>query len=162
MTSDFAKALGIGAAVIVVAVLGIVYMQRGAHTELQGKVLKVRTAPLDDANSVAVVDFRITNPASYPFMVRTVSLIMEDNAGNQYQGAVSSEVDAKRLFEGVPLLGQKYNTTLLMRERIAPGGTQDRMVAAQFGAPETRLAGRKRFILRIEEMDGPVFDFPEK
>ena len=72
MRSDFAKAFGIGMGVIALAVLAVLYMQRGAHTELQGKILKVRTAPLDETNSVAAIDFRITNPASYPFMVRTV------------------------------------------------------------------------------------------
>ncbi|MBZ5727526.1 MAG: hypothetical protein LAP87_21330 [Acidobacteriia bacterium] len=162
MSRDFAKAFGIGLAVIAVAVGGILYMQRGAHTELQGSILKVRTAPLDERNSVVALDFRVTNTGSYPFMVRTVSVIMEDKDGAQYQGAVSSEVDAQRLFAGVPLLGPKYNTTLLMRERIAPHATADRMVAATFNAPESRLQGRKRFILRIEEMDGPVFDYPEK
>ena len=38
-------------------------MQRGDRIELPGKILKVRTAPLDEDSSIAVIDFRITNPS---------------------------------------------------------------------------------------------------
>jgi hypothetical protein len=71
-------------------------------------------------------------------------------------------MDAKRLFEGLPLLGQKFNQTLLMKDRIAVGETVDRMVAARFEAPEARLENRKRFLLRIEDVSGPVREFAEQ
>ena len=82
--SNFAIAFGIGIAVIAVAVAGILFMQRGAHMTLPGKVLKVRTAPLDDNSSVAVLDFRIANPSDVQFMVQTVTVEMEDNQGRSY------------------------------------------------------------------------------
>jgi hypothetical protein len=162
MNKNFAIAFGIGIVCIAIAVAGILYMQRGAHIDLPGKILKVRTAPLDENSAVVVVDFRIANPADYPFIVRTVTVEMEDNSGNQYVGQTVSEMDAKRLFEAIPLLGQKYNDTLLMRDKILPHDSQDRMVAARFEAPESRLQARKRFVMRIEEVDGKVFEFSGK
>jgi hypothetical protein len=162
MSKSFLTALVIGIAVIAVAITGVLYMQRGARVGLLGSVLKVRTAPLDENSSVAVIDFRYRNPANDPFIVRTVTVILEDADGNQYNGATVSESDAKRLFEGLPLLGQKYNDTLVMQDKIPSGASADRMVAARFEAPEGRLEKRKRFLLRIEDVDGPVTEFTER
>jgi len=36
------------------------------------------------------------------------------------------------------------------------------MVAARFEAPEARINSRKRFIVRIEEVDGPISELSEK
>jgi hypothetical protein len=162
MKSNFAIAFGIGIAVIAMAVTGVLYMQRGSRLELPGKVLKARTAPLDENSSVAVIDFRVTNSSDVPFMVRSVSVEMEDNQGKSYQGSVAADMDVKPLFEGVPLLGQKYNDTLLMRQSIPPHTSTDRMVAARFQAPEAMLEARKRFIVRIEEMDRTSFELSER
>ena len=63
---------------IALVVAGVLYMQRGAHIDLPGKILKVRTAPLDENSSIVVFDFRITNPADYTLVVRTVTVAMED------------------------------------------------------------------------------------
>jgi hypothetical protein len=73
MRSNFAAAFGIGLAVIALAVGGIFFMQRGDRMELPGKILKVRTAPLDEDSSIAVIDFRIANPSNVLFEVRTVT-----------------------------------------------------------------------------------------
>jgi hypothetical protein len=162
MKSNFAIAFGIGIGVIAMAVTGVLYMQRGSRLELPGKVLKVRTAPLDENSSVAVIDFRVTNSSDVVFMVRSVSVEMEDNQGKSYQGSVAADMDVKPLFEGVPLLGQKYNETLLMRQSIRPHTSTDRMVAARFQAPEAMLEARKRFIVRIEEMDRTSFELSER
>jgi hypothetical protein len=161
MKNGFVAAFAIGIAVIAVAVGAVVFMQRGARVGLVGKILKVRTAPLDENSSIAVLDFRFTNPSKYPFMVRTVSVLLEEKNGNTYQGDVVSEVDAKRLFENLPLLGPKFNDTLLMNDKIPPDSSQDRMVAAHFAAPESRLTARKRFVIRIEEVDGQITEFSE-
>jgi hypothetical protein len=161
MKNQFTAAFAIGIACIAVAVGVVVYMQRGARVGLVGKVLKVRTVPLGDKDSVAVLDFRFTNPSSYQFMVRTVSVLLEEKNGNTYQGDTVSEVDARRMFVDVPLLGPKFNDTLAMGERIQPQSSADRMVAAHFSAPESRLTARKRFVIRIEEVDGQVTDLTE-
>ena len=162
MKNSFAAAFGIGLAIIALAVGGIFFMQRGDKIELPGKILKVRTAPLDEESSIAVLDFRITNPSDIIFEVRSVSVELDDKDGKSYLGQPVGESDAKRLFEGLPILGEKYNTTLIMRDRIGAHVTQDRMIAARFQAPVSLLDGRKRFVLRIEEVDGKSFEIPER
>jgi hypothetical protein len=162
MRNNFMVAFGIGLAVIALAVGGIFFMQRGDRIELPGKILKVRTAPLDEDSSIAVIDFRITNPSNILFEVRTVTVEMDDPQGRSYLGQPVSEMDAVRLFEGLPVLGQKFNPTLVMRERLGSHGSADRMIAARFQAPMALLDGRKRFIVRIEEVDGKSFEYAEE
>jgi hypothetical protein len=162
MQKNFLVAFGIGLAIIALAIGGIFFMQRGDRMELPGKILKVRTAPLDDDSSIAVLDFRITNPSNILFEVRTVTVEMDDNQGRSYLGQPVSEVDAIRLFEGLPVLGQKFNPTLIMRERLGSHRSADRMIAARFQAPMALLDGRKRFVVRIEEVDGKSFEYAER
>jgi hypothetical protein len=161
MSKNFLIAFGIGVVCIAIAAWWVVHMQRGAYIDLPGKVLKVRTAPLDEGSAVAVVDFRVSNPADYPFVVRTVTVAMEDNLGAESVGQTVSELDARQLFQAIPLLGQKFNDTLLMRDSVPPHNSWDRMVAARFEVPESKLEARKRLVVRIEEVDGKVFDLPE-
>jgi hypothetical protein len=162
MRSNFWAAFGIGLAIIALAVGGVFLMQRGDRIELPGKILKVRTAPLDEGSSIAVIDFRITNPSNILFEVRNVTVEMDDNQGKTYLGQSVSEMDATRLFEGVPVLGPKFNPTLIMRERLGAHGSADRMIAARFQAPMTMLDGRKRFVVRIEEVAGKSFEYAER
>jgi len=162
MRSQFAVAFGVGLALIGLVVAGVLFMQRGARVGLTGNVLKVRTAPFDDGGCVAVLDFRFTNPGNVLFMVRGVTVVMEEKDGKQYDGITVAEVDAQRLFEAVPLLGQKFTPTLVERDKI-PGHTfQDRMIAARFNAPESRIEARRRFLIRIEEVDGTVSEISER
>ena len=162
MRNSFLVAFGIGLAIIALAVGGIFVMQRGDRIELPGKILKVRTAPLDEDSSIAVIDFRIANPSNILLEVRDVTVEMEDKQGKSYLGQSVSETDANRLFEGLPVLGPKFNPTLVLRDRIGSRGSADRMIAARFQAPMALLDGRKRFIVRIEEVDGKTFEYAER
>ena len=162
MKHQFWVACGIGIACVGLVVAGVLFMQRGARVGLTGSVLKVRTAPLDDNSSVVVLDFRINNPGNVLFVVRGVTVVLEEKDGKQFDGQTVAEMDAKRLFEGLPLLGPKYTDTLVERDRVPGHTSQDRMIAARFNAPESRLEGRKRFLLRIEEVDGLVSEITER
>jgi hypothetical protein len=162
MNKPLLKALGIAVLVVAAVVGGIFYIQRGAHVELQGKILKVRTAPLDENSSVAVLDFRFTNIADYPFAVHDVTVAMEDSSGNRIQGTPIAETDAQRLFENIPLLGQKYNASLVVRDKIPGHASQDRMIAARFDIPEAQIEKRRQLSIRIEDEDGPVSELKEK
>ena len=162
MSKNFVIAFVVGLSVIAIAVAGIFYMQRGAHIDAHGKFLKVRTAPLDENNSIAVVDFRIENPSDYGFKVRTVTLTLEDASGNQTDGQTASDSAAKQALDGIPALGPKYNDSLIMNDMVPPKGTWDRMIAASFKMPDDKLQARKRFVLKIEEVDGKIAEIPEK
>ena len=162
MKTNFLAAFGIGLAIIALAVGGIFLMQRGDRMQLPGKILKVRTAPLDEESSIAVIDFRMENPSNILFEVRTVTVDMEDSQSKTVSGQSVSEVDARRLFEVLPVLGPKFNPTLLMRERLGSHGSADRMIAARFQVPVSQLDGLKRFVVRIEEVDGKSFEIAER
>jgi len=161
MSRNFLIAFGAGLALIGLVVAGVMFMQRGDAIEIQAKFLKVRTAPLDDDSTVAVVDLRITNPSNLVLEIRQVQMEMED-AGGMRTGDVIGEGDTKRVFEALPVLGQKYLDTLSMRQRISPRSTRDYMVAARFSVPLAQVDARKRFILHVEEADGKIFDFKER
>lgn len=162
MSSRFALPLVIGLAVVAVLVFGVMWVQRGAHVELKGEILKVRTQELDEHSSLAVIDFRFANPADYAFIVRKVDVILEDPNGKQADGMTVSDTDAKRVFEVYPLLGQKYNESLRPRDRIGGRESQDRMIAARFELPAAVLNTRKRLTVRVEDVDGPVSEIREK
>jgi len=162
MSRTLIISLAIGLAVIAVLIAGIFYMQRVSHIDLHGKFLKVRTAPLDEHSSVVVIDYRIENPADFKFMAQAVTVTLEDKNGNGTEGQTAPEPDARQLFANVPLLGEKYNESFKARDFVAPHSTADRMVAARFEVPEAQLQNRKRFAIRIDEIDGAVVEFAEK
>jgi hypothetical protein len=144
------------------ALLGIfLFSTRDAKVELRGKVLKVRTQASDELNSVAIVDFRFVNPSGYPFMVKGVTIYVEDAQGNSVEGLTISDADIKRLLDYYKDLGPKYNDTLMTRARITPKQSLDRMAAASFPVPQAKLDQRKRIKLVIEEVDGAVSEILE-
>jgi hypothetical protein len=151
--------VGIAAASALVGVL--LYWNRGAHIELKGSILKVRTLATDPSSAVVFVDFRFVNPADYPFVVRKVEVTMEDSSGQSVEGTGVADVDAKRLFQYYPALGQKFNPSLLMNDKIAPRLSLDRMVAAQFMLAEEKVQARKSLRIRIEDVDGAVSEMVE-
>jgi hypothetical protein len=159
--NSFAAAFGIGLAIVALAIGGILFMQRGDRIELPGTILKVRTAPLDEAASVVVIDFRVHNPSNVLFQVRSVTVEMEDKDGSSYLGQAISEVDAQRLFQGLPALGPKLYPTLRINDRIPSHGWRDQMIAARFQAPVSLLDNRKRFLIRVEEMERKSFEYVE-
>ncbi len=162
LSKQFLLTFGVGLAAIAIAVAGILYLQRGAHVELKGAVLKVRTMGMDDSSSLAVVDFRFANPSDYPFVVRSVDVSATGANGEDYTSTPVSEVDAKRIFEYYPVLGQKFNVTLLSRDKIPGRHSEDRMIVARFEIPVAQLDARKNLKVRIEDVDGPVSELVEK
>jgi hypothetical protein len=162
MRNNFAVAFGVGLAAVAMLVGGILYMQRGDAIDLPGKILKVRTAPLDENSTIAVLDFRITNPSNILLEVLQVTVEMEDAAGKTATGSVIGETDARRVFEAVPALGPKFLTSLGMKQRIAPHTSGDYMVTVRFQAPVAQVDARKKFILHIDEADGKSFEYAER
>jgi hypothetical protein len=162
MSRNTVIAFVVGAVCVIVAVTGIVYMQRGAHLELPGGILKARTAALDENSSVAMLDFRLTNTSDYPAVVRTVLVYAEEKNGNRLEGQTISDPDAQRVFDGIKLLGTKYLQSLVTRDRLPARATWDRMIGARFEVPDGRLQSRKRFVISIEEIDGRFFEIAEK
>ena len=162
MSRNFAIAFGVGLAIIALAVGGVLWMQRGSAIDFEARILKARIAPLDENSTVAVLDFRLSNPSNLILEVRRVEVEMVDASGAHITGDVISEGDTNRVFEAVPVLGTKYLPNLSMRQRITPHSTADYMTAARIPVPLAQVEARARFVLRIEEVDGKSFDFMER
>ena len=109
-----------------------------------------------------MIDFRLVNPADFPFVVRRVDVTLEDPSGKTVEGTLVADVDAKKLFEYYPLLGPKYNDSLLMKARINPRQSLDRMVTVRFEIPEKEVQNRKRLKIHIEDLDGAVSEIVEE
>lgn len=139
----------------------ILFMQRGAYVHPEGKVLKVRTAALDEYSSIAVIDFRLVNDSDVRLEVRDVTVTYEDRSGKVADGMIVAEMDAKKLFQYYPVLGQKFNDTLVARDRIDPRQTMDRMIAARFELPLAQLDARKTLTVRITDVDHHALEFSE-
>jgi len=151
----------VGLLVVAGIVGGGLYLNRGSHIEIQGSIRKVRTQAVDDNSAILFIDFRFVNPSNYPFVVRSVDVFLEDGGGREHAGMMVSEADARRLFQYYPLLGQKYNESLLIRARIEPHQMLDRMVSARFEMNEAKLEARKRLRIRVEDVDGAVSELVE-
>jgi hypothetical protein len=111
---------------------------------------------------VAVIDFRVDNASDVLVVVGDVTASVEEPGGKTAEGAVASEMDAQRLFQYYPILGQKYLDTLKMHDRLQPQQVLDRMIAVRFEIPQARLDARKNLKLRVEDVDGPAGEIAEK
>jgi len=158
MSKQFLIFFGVGVVVIAAAVYMILYAQRGAHLELKGEILKVRTGALTDQDSIAVLDFRVENISEVPFVVREVDVTLDKPDGGTAESVIVSRVDLKKLFQFNRFLGSQYNDSLSIRDKIAPHEKIDRMVAARFEIPDKDLEAAKTIHLSIQDMDGPLFE----
>jgi hypothetical protein len=149
---------GIGVVAVAFAVGLIVTGNKGAHLQLQGKILKVRTGALGEGNSIAVMDFRVENPSDKPFVVRVVDIALEQRNGEMLDGVTVSKADLKQLFQYNRFLGDQYNDGLGLQDTIAPHTMVDRMVAARFEVSNDDLEKAKAVHLSIQDVDGPLWE----
>jgi hypothetical protein len=149
---------GVGVVAVVIAVFAILTTNKGAHLQLQGKILKVRTGALGEGNSIAVLDFRVENPSDKPFVVRDVEISLEKTNGEMSEGVTASKGDLKQIFQYNRFLGDQYNDGLGIKDTIAPHSMVDRMVAAHFEVSDQDLEKAKAVHLSIQDMDGPLWE----
>ena len=161
MTKTFALTLMIGLLVVGAGIWAVFYKQAGAHIEPKGSILKVRTLKLDDNNSAAVVDIRLSNDADYDIVVRTIDTSAITGKG-EVQGNGVAAVDVKDLFKNFPVLGEQYNPVLKARDKVPPHASIDREVCAQFAIPVQELDQRKDLVVRVQDITGPTAELHEK
>ena len=145
-------------AIVVIVLIGLVtfYYLDPSRAVVSGSILKVREQPVDENSCLVVVDFRFINSSTSVVQVRSVAVSIDDPSGKPVQGEPLSEMDAKRLMDYYPMLGQKFNETLLMKTKIEPHQSMDRMVAARFAIPDSQFNARKNLKVEIEDWGGPV------
>ena len=162
MNKQFLIFLAVGLAVVGAGVSFLLIGTKGNHLELNGTILKVRTLPLSEVASLAVVDFRVIDPSDVPFVIKSATLTLETSTGTILDGMAVSKPDVENVFKYNPILGPKFNDVLGIEDRVQAHQHVDRMVAARFEISDAQADDRKAIHLHIEEMDGVTADFVEK
>ena len=162
MSKQFWIFLVIGLAVVGALIYGVLVGTKGAHIDLAGEILKVRVLSVNPQASLVMVDFRVTNPADFPFVVSTVEIQLDVAGAETLEGQALSKSDVEIAFKYGKLLGPKYNDVLSIRDKVAPHQTVDRMAGARFELPESAIESRKGIRLHIEEVDSAVVEIGEK
>jgi hypothetical protein len=155
--------VGLVAILIVGAIVGsILFTTRHNKVELTGSVLKIRTYPVSSDDTVVFADVRVVNPSTQQFVVQDVKVLLESSSGESVEGDIFPEQDAKKLFDYYPVLGKKYNPNLMIRQKINPGETIDRMVSVRFPGTEESFQKRKRLRIVVTDVDGAKTEIVEK
>ena len=162
MPKQFWTFLGIGVAIVGVAIALVLWTNKGSHLELDGKILKVRTLSLEPQATILVIDFRVTNPANYPYMIKDAVVRMDTADGKTVQADTISRDDTDRLFQYYKILGPKYNQTLIQRDQIPAHHTEDRTLAVRILASSADVDKRKALHLTLDEVDGAVSEIAEQ
>jgi len=158
MSKQFLIFFAVGVVVIAGAVSTILYTHKGAHLELKGEILKIRTGSLSDNDSIAILDFRVENISDVPFVVREVVVTAEKPDGGTAESVMISKMDLHQLFQFNRFLGDQYNDALSLKDTIPPHAKVDRMVAARFDMPNKVLESVKTIHMSIQDVDGPLFE----
>jgi hypothetical protein len=137
---------------------GVVWLtfssNQSSQLRLQGSILKVRTLALNPQATLVFADFRITNPTGTPFIVDKLEMELERPGQEIAQGGILTRKETDQVFEYQKLAGPKFNEPLIIQDRIQPGQTVDRMVAARFELTEAEAEARSVLRVRILEIDG--------
>jgi len=149
--------LAIGVVVVAIAVIVILAGTKNNHLQLDTRVIKVRTGALDENSSAAILDFRVTDNSDIPFMVGSVDVKLVKADGSEIDGQVISSADIKLLLQYNRFLGEQYNPVMIVRDKIAPHATLDRMVAARFDLAQKDLDAARTIRLILHDVDGPDF-----
>ena len=157
------RPLVILAGLLVVGLLlaGAFYLQWDAHMELTGRVMKVRTLNAVDEATIVLLDCRLVNTAGSTYVVGETKVELEDAKGIKMEGDAIAEMDADRLFEGYPALGDRLNPNLKARDKLPAHATLDRQFSVHFPLRADAVAARKRFIVTVRELDGLSSQFVE-
>lgn len=151
--------IGVGLALVLV---GIGYwLNTGSQVRMDGKILKVRTVPADDAASIAVVDFRVKNLTRALFQLKRMTLVVTTAEGQVVEGLPVAQMDLDRVLDYHKVFGPRYTAMLKERDRIRPGAQEDCTAAASFSISEKALQNRKNLVLTLQDADGAMIEIPE-
>jgi len=161
MSKQFLILFGVGILLVAGAVFALLSSNKGSHLELKGKILKTRTGALSDQDSILVLDLRLENPSDVPFVVRQVEVTIDKADGSTAQSSIISKMDIHQVFQFNRFLGDQYNDSLSMKDKVSPHSVIDRMVAARFDVPIKDLDSAKQLHLSIQDLDGPLFEISQ-
>ncbi|HEX4137318.1 MAG TPA: hypothetical protein VHY84_22105 [Bryobacteraceae bacterium] len=130
----------------------------GNHLAPTGSIGKVRTIKAADDVTFMVIDFKVKNDSDRDMVVRSVESQVDTADGGTIMGNGVAATDIRSAFRSYPLLGEQYNPILKERDTIPAHQEVDRMVGLRFDAPAEKVESRKRVVLRLEDVTGPVVE----
>jgi hypothetical protein len=154
------KAFGITFAAAIVVIGALIWFgfakTEGNHLAPTGSIGKVRTVKATDDVTFMVIDFRVQNDSDRDMIVHSVETAIGTADGNTLMGSGVAVADIKSAFQNYPLLGDQYNPVLKERDTIPAHQAVNRMVGVRFDAPVEKVESRRRLVLRVEDITGPV------
>lgn len=153
---DFVKYLGIACLIVTVLLALVLWSNRSSQVRLEGKILKTRLIPTDDAACLAVVEARIDNPAKVLFVVRDVHFKVLLADGTVLDGDPVAQMDLDRVLDFLKIHGPRYNPVLKARDSFKGASQSDRTIVASFPRAVSAIERRKGFIIEVDDVDGPV------
>lgn len=156
------KTFGItfGVAVVVIGIVIWIGFARtaGNHLAPVGRIGKVRTVKAADDLTYMVIDFSAQNDSDVDMTVHSVEGEIDTADGDMLTATPVAVADVKAAFQSYPLLGEQYNPVLKERDKIPAHQSIDRMVGLRVDAPIEKVESRKRVILRVQDVTGPVLE----
>ena len=154
MNKRLAIFLGIGLVIAGVAAALIFMKHVSSHLEVKGEILKIRADKIDEANCVAILDIRLENVSDVAFTVRTITVMLENAAGEKSEGETLSRKAIPELLSYNKFLGQLYNDTISATDTIKPREKMDRSLVVRFDVPLDTFNKAKQIRLTIEDPTG--------
>jgi len=155
------KAFGIAFAAALVVILILVWTgfstTKGNHLAPTGAIGKVRVQQVTDDISFVVIDFNMKNDSDRDMIVHSITGTVVTPDGDVDGSAVAAS-DLLDAFHNYPLLGEKYNPVLKERDVLPAHQFLDRMVGIRFDLPAEKVENRKRIVLKIQDVTGPVLE----
>jgi hypothetical protein len=147
-----------GVAVVVIGVLIWIGFTKteGNHLAPTGSIGKVRTVKASDEVTFMVIDFKVKNDSDRDMIVHSVEGAIDTADGGTVTGSGVAAADIESAFKSYPILGERYNPVLKDRDTIPAHQVVDRMVGIRFDTPFDKVETRKRVVLRVEDVTGPV------
>jgi hypothetical protein len=154
------KAFGITFAAAIVVIGALIWFgfanTEGNHLIPTGSIGKVRTVKATDDVTFMVIDFKIRNDSDRDMIVHSMETAIDTADGNTVTGGSVAVADITNAFRNYPLLGDQYNPVLKERDTIPAHRAVDRMIGVRFDVPVEKVESRKRLVLRVEDVTGPV------
>ncbi len=153
---DFVKYLAIALLIVAVLLALVLWGNRGAQVRLEGKILKTRLIPTDDAACLAVLDARIKNPSNVIFVVKDVHFRVLLADGTTLDGDQVAQMDLDRVLDYYKIHGPRYNPVLKPKDSFKGAFQADRTIVASFPRSAADIERRKGFIIEVDDVDGAV------
>lgn len=136
----------LGAALVAGA---IYFYNAGATPTLNGEITEVRTLAMDEASSVAVVNFAGVNTSDRSVFIHQREVTITGENGATHVGLPVQVADLQSLFQYFPILGGMKDAPLLPRTEIEPGAELRGLVAARFNFPKHELDARQSLVVKF-------------